>query len=160
KVGAPWLSRSVVSGNERQISRSCSRSPIDRSVAPRPFRYRRRATGTRDVQLEKIRVLSHCGNADQLGVPPELRDRVELVEIPRTGAIPAGATGDALVTKRRVENLYEAAALVPWVHIIGTGVDNLDIPRLSRTSVVTNAKGAAGIPIAEWTLATMLAFEK
>jgi phosphoglycerate dehydrogenase-like enzyme len=110
--------------------------------------------------LEKIRVLSHCGDADALGMPLDLRDRVELIVIPRSGPIPAGAAGEVLVTKRRVENIYEAAKGVQWIHIVGTGVDNLDLPRLARTSIVTNAKGAAGIPIAEWTLATMLAFEK
>jgi phosphoglycerate dehydrogenase-like enzyme len=95
-----------------------------------------------------------------LGVPADLRGRIEIVEIPRTGPIPAGATGEVLVTKRRVDNLYDAAEGVKWIHLIGTGVDNLDIPRLAHNRVVTNAKGAAGIPIAEWTLATMLAFEK
>ena len=110
--------------------------------------------------MERVRVLSHYGDADALGVPEDLRGRVEIIEVAPDGPLPDAADGDVLVGRRRASNLYEAAARVRWIHVVGTGVDNLDIAKLSRTAVVTNSRGAAGVPIGEWVMATLLAYEK
>ena len=51
------------------------------------------------------------------------------------------------------------AERVGWVHLAGTGIDSF--PReLFDGRTVTNARGASAIPIAEFVLAGMLAFEK
>ena len=56
-------------------------------------------------------------------------------------------------------NTLEYAQRVGWVHLAGTGIDSF--PReLFDDRTVTNARGASGIPIAEFVLAAMLAFEK
>jgi len=56
-------------------------------------------------------------------------------------------------------NTLEYAERVGWVHLAGTGIDSF--PReLFDDRTVTNARGASGIPIAEFVLAAMLAFEK
>jgi phosphoglycerate dehydrogenase-like enzyme len=53
----------------------------------------------------------------------------------------------------------EYAKRVGWVHLAGTGIDSF--PReLFDGRTVTNARGASAIPIAEFVLAGMLAFEK
>jgi phosphoglycerate dehydrogenase-like enzyme len=53
----------------------------------------------------------------------------------------------------------EYAERVGWVHLAGTGIDSF--PRdLFDGRTVTNARGASAIPIAEFVLAGMLAFEK
>ena len=53
----------------------------------------------------------------------------------------------------------EYAHLVDWVHLAGTGIDSY--PReMFDGRIVTNARGASAIPIAEFVLAAMLAFEK
>jgi phosphoglycerate dehydrogenase-like enzyme len=53
----------------------------------------------------------------------------------------------------------ELAQRVEWVHLAGTGVDSF--PReLFDGRTVTNARGASAIPISEFVLAAMLAFEK
>jgi phosphoglycerate dehydrogenase-like enzyme len=53
----------------------------------------------------------------------------------------------------------ELAQRVEWVHLAGTGIDSF--PReLFDGRTVTNARGASAIPIAEFVLAAMLAFEK
>jgi phosphoglycerate dehydrogenase-like enzyme len=53
----------------------------------------------------------------------------------------------------------EYAQRVGWVHLAGTGIDSF--PReLFDDRTVTNARGASAIPIAEFVLAAMLAFEK
>jgi phosphoglycerate dehydrogenase-like enzyme len=53
----------------------------------------------------------------------------------------------------------ELAKRVEWVHLAGTGIDSF--PReLFDGRTVTNARGASAIPISEFVLAAMLAFEK
>ena len=53
----------------------------------------------------------------------------------------------------------EYAQHVDWVHLAGTGIDSY--PReMFDGRIVTNAPGASAIPIAEFVLAAMLAFEK
>jgi phosphoglycerate dehydrogenase-like enzyme len=53
----------------------------------------------------------------------------------------------------------EYAQRVGWVHLAGTGIDSF--PReLFEGRTVTNARGASAVPISEFVLAAMLAFEK
>ena len=55
-----------------------------------------------------------------------------------------------------------AAALetpVRWVHVLGAGIDAFPLDRLGDR-VLTCSKGATSVPIAEYVLAVMLAFEK
>jgi phosphoglycerate dehydrogenase-like enzyme len=53
----------------------------------------------------------------------------------------------------------EYAQRVEWVHLAGTGIDRF--PReLFEGRTVTNARGASAVPISEFVLAAMLAFEK
>ena len=57
-------------------------------------------------------------------------------------------------------NLAQVVARgVRWVHAYGTGVDEFPIDALGDR-VLTCSRGASAIPIAEWVLAVMLAFEK
>ncbi len=51
------------------------------------------------------------------------------------------------------------AELVPWVQLAGTGVDRVP-GELFDGRVVTCARGASAVPISEFVLAAMLAFEK
>jgi phosphoglycerate dehydrogenase-like enzyme len=53
----------------------------------------------------------------------------------------------------------EYAQRVGWVHLAGTGIDSYP-SELFDGRVVTNARGASAIPIAEFVLAAILAFEK
>ncbi|MEY2432893.1 MAG: hypothetical protein QOC92_2618 [Acidimicrobiaceae bacterium] len=60
----------------------------------------------------------------------------------------------------RPEALDRALELgVRWVHVLATGVDSVPLERLNGC-VVTCSRGASAVPIAEFVLATMLAFEK
>jgi phosphoglycerate dehydrogenase-like enzyme len=71
-------------------------------------------------------------------------------------------TGDVLVTSAiGGPNLAEVldTAGVAWIHTVGTGVDRFPL-HLVGERTLTCSRGASGIPIAEWVLATMLAFEK
>jgi phosphoglycerate dehydrogenase-like enzyme len=85
--------------------------------------------------------------------------------VPDVEVIDAGA--DPLPSDLRADVLFggwgphtlEYAQRVGWVHLAGTGIDSF--PReLFDGRTVTNARGASAIPIAEFVLAAMLAFEK
>ncbi len=88
--------------------------------------------------------------------------RVEVVPVPARGAPPPDAVGEILVTVPGwSENADELLARgVRWMHLVSTGVDRLDFAHLPADLVVTNSRGASAIPISEWVLAMMLAFEK
>jgi phosphoglycerate dehydrogenase-like enzyme len=49
---------------------------------------------------------------------------------------------------------------IRWVHALGTGVDAFPFGCLRDEQVLTCSRGASAVPIAEWVLAVMLAFEK
>jgi phosphoglycerate dehydrogenase-like enzyme len=72
--------------------------------------------------------------------------------------------GDVLVVPSGyVDNLTDVLGRgVRWVHEFGTGVDSvpLDLVFAEEGRVLTCSRGASAIPIAEWVLAQMLAFEK
>ena len=69
---------------------------------------------------------------------------------------PATTTGDVLFGGWGPRS-YEYD--VPWVQLSGTGVDKVP-PELLRGRVVTCARGASAVPISEFVLGAMLAFEK
>ena len=73
----------------------------------------------------------------------------------------AAPPAEALLTfAPRVDVLDRAVEMgVRWVHVLATGVDSIPLERL-RECVVTCSRGASAVPIAEFVLATMLAFEK
>lgn len=109
---------------------------------------------------ERLCVLSHLP-ADRLArVTQEIPD-VQLVPIPERGALPDDLRGDVLVTYTwGAPNIAEAVARgVRWIHTIGTGVDRFPFAVVGDR-VLSCSRGASAVPIAEWVLATMLAFEK
>ena len=86
---------------------------------------------------------------------------VELVAVPEDGPLPDGLEGEILFTSTwGSANLQEILSRgVRWVHTVGTGIDRFPLDALGDR-VLTCARGASAVPIAEWTLAVMLAFEK
>ncbi len=86
---------------------------------------------------------------------------VELIEVPDESPLPQGLEADVLLTPPwDMGNLAEILERgVDWVHTIGTGVDRFPFELLGQRTL-TCARGASAIPIAEWILAMMLAYEK
>lgn len=81
----------------------------------------------------------------------------EVIE-PGTEPLPDELTADVLFGGWGPRSL-DHARHVGWVHLAGTGVDR--VPRdLYDGRVVTCARGASAIPISEFVIAAMLAFEK
>jgi phosphoglycerate dehydrogenase-like enzyme len=107
-----------------------------------------------------MRVLSH--------LPLRLVERVtrevpgtEFVLVPEKGDPPAAVRGEVLLTwawgSENMASLVERG--VRWVHTLGTGVDAFPFEAVGDR-ILTCSRGASAIPIAEWTIGMMLAFEK
>lgn len=71
-----------------------------------------------------------------------------------TGEVMFGGWGDPDVLARYL------AAGVRWVQLAGTGIDGVAPVVLESDAILTNVPGASAVPIAEFVLASMLAFEK
>jgi phosphoglycerate dehydrogenase-like enzyme len=106
------------------------------------------------------RVLTHVRGevADQVrrAVP-----EAELIEIPGEGDLEPGVEGEVLFTiPWDLPNLEHVLGRgVRWIHTLGTGVDRFPLALVGERTL-TCSRGASAIPIAEWVLAQMLAFEK
>ena len=103
-----------------------------------------------------IRVINQLGRRAGEAITAAVPD----VEVIDTGADPppADLRADVLFGGWGPHTL-ELAQRVEWVHLAGTGIDSF--PReLFDGRTVTNARGASAIPISEFVLAAMLAFEK
>jgi phosphoglycerate dehydrogenase-like enzyme len=115
--------------------------------------------------MVSVQVLRHRNVADGMVLPPDLARAAVVREIPKDGPTPPELRADVLFTGAwhgGAPNLYDTAERtgVRWIHLYGAGTDELDLPRLCHGRQVTNSAGAASVPVAEWILATMLAFEK
>jgi phosphoglycerate dehydrogenase-like enzyme len=86
---------------------------------------------------------------------------VEVVSIPSEGELDAGLAAEVLLTYPwGSPNLRQVLARgVRWVHVLGTGIDAFPLEHLDGQAL-TCSRGASAVPIAEWVLAVMLAFEK
>lgn len=109
-----------------------------------------------------LTVLSHVP-AEALERARKLAPDVEIVAIPPEGPLPEGLASRApevlLTFARGTPNLADVVRSVRWIHTIGTGVDGFPLDAVGDR-ILTCSRGASAAPIAEWTLAMLLAFEK
>ncbi|HUI27105.1 MAG TPA: NAD(P)-dependent oxidoreductase, partial [Candidatus Kryptonia bacterium] len=107
-----------------------------------------------------MKVLYQIREAVAAKVAAEMPD-VELIAIPLDASVPTDVAGEVLLTYPwAAPNLPHVLARgVRWVHALGTGVDAFPL-HLLTDQTLTCSRGGSAIPIAEWVLATMLAFEK
>jgi phosphoglycerate dehydrogenase-like enzyme len=86
---------------------------------------------------------------------------VSVVQIPEEGPVADGVRGEVLLTQAWASPNFEEvmARGVRWVHAYGTGVNRFPFAQLGDVPL-TCSRGGSGIPIAEFVLAAMLAFEK
>ena len=89
----------------------------------------------------------------------EAYPEVDVVEVPVEGDVDPTITGDALVALTLSTNLDQLVPRVKWVHSFSTGVDSLPEAAF-KAEVLTCSRGAGAVPISEFVLAAMLAFEK
>jgi len=106
-----------------------------------------------------MRILTQMGG----GVAEAIRaaaPSAEVSVVPLSGPVDSGMAGQVLVASHRADNLVELCGRgVEWVHFFGTGVDGMPAEVLEGR-IVTCSRGAGSVPISEWALAVMLAFEK
>jgi phosphoglycerate dehydrogenase-like enzyme len=85
----------------------------------------------------------------------------EVVAVPSADQHEAGLQGDAMFAMWFEHPIFEElpATGVRWLHLPGTGVDKIP-PHVFEVPTVTCSRGVSAIPISEFVLAEMLAFEK
>ncbi len=107
-----------------------------------------------------VRVLTHIGGEVVDTIAREVPG-VEVIAIPGDGELGPQVQGDVLFTSGwGTSNMRQALERgVQWIHTMGTGVERFPFDLLSD-QVLTCARGASAVPISEWVLACMLAFEK
>jgi phosphoglycerate dehydrogenase-like enzyme len=106
-----------------------------------------------------MRILTHLGGDIAEAIKAAAPD-AEVVVAPLDGELPPDLRGEVLVATHRADNLVELCDRgVEWVHFFGTGVDGMP-PEILEGRVVTCSRGAGAVPISEWVLAVMLAYEK
>jgi phosphoglycerate dehydrogenase-like enzyme len=105
-------------------------------------------------------VLLHLGGDVATRVATAVPE-VDVMVVSTKDAVPDDVHGEALLTLPwGTKNLGDVLARgVRWVHVLGTGVDRFPLDALGDR-VLTCSRGGSAVPIAEWVLATMLAFEK
>jgi phosphoglycerate dehydrogenase-like enzyme len=106
-------------------------------------------------------VLNHLGGDAAKRIVAGVPD-AHVVGVPGDGSVPDGVEGEVLVTLPwGTPNLADVVARgVRWVHSLSTGVDRFPIEVLPDGVTLTCSRGASAVPIAEFVLAAMLAFEK
>src|SRR4030095_6729736 len=130
-------------------------------LRPRPGRQPLRAARVlRDGVSDPLRVLSHLPLPLVVRVEQEIPG-ARVTVVPMDGEPAPDVRGDVLLTHAKGSpNLARVVARgVRWVHAYGTGVEAFPFDALGDRPL-TCSRGASGIPIAEWVLAVMLAFEK
>jgi phosphoglycerate dehydrogenase-like enzyme len=106
-------------------------------------------------------VLNHLGGDAAKRIVAAVPD-ARVVDVPADGPVPDGLEGEVLLTLPwGTPNLPDVVARgVRWVHSLSTGVDRFPIGVLPDDVRLTCSRGASAVPIAEFVLAAMLAFEK
>jgi len=107
-----------------------------------------------------MRIFSQVGGKLSAKLAAAVPD-CEVIAIPDRGAIEPGVDAEVLLTQTwGSENITEVVSRgVRWIHTLGTGVDRFPFDRVGDC-VVSCSRGGSSIPIAEFVLASMLAFEK
>lgn len=89
---------------------------------------------------------------------------IEINAVDRRDKIdPYIARADILLTfgAMMTDDVFQKAATLKWVQVLGTGVDRVaDSPSLGRDVIITNIRGIHGAPVAEAALGFMLALSR
>jgi len=105
-----------------------------------------------------VRLLNQIHGAGTERIRRQFPD-LDVVEVPIDSDVDADISGDALVCLTLATNLDQLVPRVRWVHSFSTGVDSLPEAAF-KAEVLTCSRGAGAVPISEFVLAAMLAFEK
>jgi phosphoglycerate dehydrogenase-like enzyme len=106
-------------------------------------------------------VLSHLGG-DAAKRIVDAVPGTRVVDVRADAPVPDDVEGEVLLTlPSGTPNLGDVVARgVRWVHSLSTGIDRFPVEALPDDVTLTCSRGASAVPIAEFVLAAMLAFEK
>ncbi len=112
----------------------------------------------------RLRILCLTGQPGGLARPSVERiaaavPEVEVTVTPADGEVDPGLEIDGVVAMSTCPVLARLPPQVGWVHVLGTGIEALPDEVFDHRTV-TCSRGASAVPIAEFVLAAMLAFEK
>jgi phosphoglycerate dehydrogenase-like enzyme len=107
-----------------------------------------------------MRVLCQVGDQIATAIRDALPD-ADVTVVPADGPVADDVHGEVLLTAAQGSaNLADVLEHgVRWIQTLGTGVDAFPLA-LVGDRTLTCSRGASAVPISEWVLATMLAFEK
>lgn len=111
--------------------------------------------------MAPLRILSHIPASGLRRVDARVPG-IEWIHVAPDAPVPPDARAEILLTFAwGGENLPElvASAGVRWIHTIGTGVDRFPLGAVGDR-LLTCARGASAVPIAEWVMAMLLAHAK
>jgi len=78
--------------------------------------------------------------------------------------LPQQLPGEALLAPAiggpRLQAILSAMPDLRWLHLYGTGIDGFDLRGVPQQVALSCSRGASAVPIAEWVMGCMLAFEK
>lgn len=107
-----------------------------------------------------MRVLCQVGDQIATAIHDAVPD-ADVTVVPVDGPVADDVQGEVLLTAAQGSaNLADVLEHgVRWIQTLGTGVDAFPLA-LVGDRTLTCSRGASAVPISEWVLATMLAFEK
>lgn len=110
--------------------------------------------------ISPLKILSHFPRSRLARLESAVAG-IEIIEVGEDGAVGDGIEGEILLTRPwGTPNLGELLRRgVRWIHTVGTGVDRFPLAEVGDR-LLTCSRGASAIPIAEWIVTMMLAYEK
>jgi phosphoglycerate dehydrogenase-like enzyme len=91
---------------------------------------------------------------------PETRLLTLDAALPLPPQVPGEVLLAPVVGGARLKAIMAAMPDLRWLHLYGTGIDGFDLGAVPADLALTCSRGASAIPISEWVMGCMLAFEK
>ena len=119
----------------------------------------------RGIILKPVLVIQGAKGVDEVPRLSELSDQAELRFASTSAELRSAMPGaDVLLGwnfRAGLQESWEAARELRWIHWAGAGVDAAVFPELAASDVqLTNARGIFDLPMAEWVLGMVICFAK
>ncbi len=115
--------------------------------------------------MKPVLVIQGAKEIDQVPGLSELRDQAELrfasTTVELSNALPGADVLLGWNFRADLQEAWESATDLRWIHWAGAGVDAAVFPELAASEVqLTNARGVFDVPMAEWVLGMIICFAK